>query len=162
MRERIVQTSRADFIFAVGAPAFTYRQGTGPRRRRRSSSSPRIDTAAWTPISVSRRQLKLGLAELLARAAPKPRAPPAMRAPRPRAEPPAAGQRMSVGYVLQTLADVRDATSIVVEEAPTARHPMHEYLPILRSETYYTMDSGGLGYALPAAVGVALAHASRR
>ncbi|HSI57517.1 MAG TPA: thiamine pyrophosphate-dependent enzyme, partial [Ideonella sp.] len=42
-------------------------------------------------------------------------------------------------------------------EAPTARPVMHGYLPILRSETFYTMCSGGLGHAMPAAVGVALA-----
>ena len=33
---------------------------------------------------------------------------------------------------------------------------MQRYLPILRSETFYTMCSGGLGYAMPAAVGIAL------
>ena len=34
---------------------------------------------------------------------------------------------------------------------------MQSHLPIMRSETFYTMDSGGLGWGLPAAVGVALA-----
>jgi benzoylformate decarboxylase len=163
MRERIVQLLAGhDFIFVVGAPAFTYHvEGTGPHVPPGATLFQLTEdpnTAAWAPIGTSAvGNVKLGLAELLARAAPKPRAPPAMRAPRARAEPPAAGQRMSVNYVLQTLADVRDPASIVVEEAPSSRHPMHEYLPILRSETFYTMDSGGLGYALPAAVGVALA-----
>jgi len=45
----------------------------------------------------------------------------------------------------------------VVEEAPSSRSAMQAYLPILRSETFYTMDSGGLGYSMPAAVGIALA-----
>jgi benzoylformate decarboxylase len=35
-------------------------------------------------------------------------------------------------------------------------------LPILRPETFYTMDSGGLGWGLPAAVGVALAKPGAR
>jgi benzoylformate decarboxylase len=64
---------------------------------------------------------------------------------------------MSVPYVMQTLAEVRDPTSIVVEEAPSSRSAMQAYLPILHSETFYTMDSGGLGYSMPAAVGIALA-----
>lgn len=81
---------------------------------------------------------------------------PAPRTPRPRAEPPAPGERMSVAFVLQTLAEVRQPTDIVVEEAPSARPVMHNYLPMLRSETFYTMCSGGLGYGLPAAVGVAM------
>lgn len=63
---------------------------------------------------------------------------------------------MSVAFALQTLAELRAPDSIVVEEAPSSRPVMHNYLPILRSETFYTMCSGGLGYGLPAAVGVAM------
>jgi benzoylformate decarboxylase len=63
---------------------------------------------------------------------------------------------------MQTLAEVREAASIVVEEAPSSRAAMHAYLPILQSETFYTMCSGGLGYGLPAAVGVALARPDRK
>ena len=62
---------------------------------------------------------------------------------------------------MQTLAEVRDPASIVVEEAPSSRPAMQRHLPILRSETFYTMDSGGLGFGLPAAVGVALAQPER-
>ena len=69
---------------------------------------------------------------------------------------------MSVAYVLQTLAELRDAGDIVVEEAPSARPVMQGYLPITRSETFFTMDSGGLGYGMPAAVGVALAKPGTR
>jgi benzoylformate decarboxylase len=64
---------------------------------------------------------------------------------------------MSTAFVLQTLAEVRAPDSIVVEEAPSARATMQAYLPILRSETFYTMCSGGLGYSMPAAVGIAFA-----
>ncbi len=71
----------------------------------------------------------------------------------PRVEP---STPMSAAFVMQTLAEVRDPASIVVEEAPSSRSAMQSYLPILRSETFYTMCSGGLGYAMPAAVGVAL------
>jgi benzoylformate decarboxylase len=35
---------------------------------------------------------------------------------------------------------------------------MHDHLPILQPETFYTCSSGGLGHALPAAVGIALAR----
>ena len=66
---------------------------------------------------------------------------------------------MSVAYALQTLAEVKAPGDIVVEEAPSARPVMQAYLPITRSETFYTMDSGGLGYGMPAAVGVALGKA---
>jgi benzoylformate decarboxylase len=69
---------------------------------------------------------------------------------------------MSVAFALQTLAELRAPDSIIVEEAPSARPVMHGYLPILRSETFYTMCSGGLGYGLPAAVGVAMARRSSK
>ncbi len=102
--------------------------------------------------------LKLGLLDLLARPAP-PRGRRRHAGMRPaRAEPPAPGERLSVAYVLQTLADVRDPSSIVVEEAPSARPVMHERLPILRPGTFYEMCSGGLGFGMAAAVGVALAR----
>jgi benzoylformate decarboxylase len=64
--------------------------------------------------------------------------------------------------LLQTLAELRAPDSIVVEEAPSTREPMHDYLPILRPETFYTCSSGGLGHALPAAVGIALARPGQR
>ena len=68
---------------------------------------------------------------------------------------------MSVAFVMQTLAEIRDPASIVVEEAPSSRRAMQAHLPILRSETFYTMDSGGLGYAMPAAVGDRARQAGR-
>jgi benzoylformate decarboxylase len=57
---------------------------------------------------------------------------------------------------------VRNASDIVVEEAPSSRPAMQRYLPFTRSSTFYTMASGGLGYGMPAAVGVALAKPGTR
>jgi benzoylformate decarboxylase len=39
---------------------------------------------------------------------------------------------------------------------------MHDYLPILEPDTFYTCASGGLGHGLPAAVGMALARPHER
>ncbi len=66
------------------------------------------------------------------------------------------------GTLLQTVTELRGRDSIVVEEAPSARHVMHDCLPIHASETFYTVCSGGLGWSLPAAVDVALAKPGRR
>jgi benzoylformate decarboxylase len=49
-----------------------------------------------------------------------------------------------------------------VEEAPTARPWMQQYLPMTRPGTFFTMASGGLGFGMPAAVGIALAQRDRR
>lgn len=69
---------------------------------------------------------------------------------------------MSVAFALQTLHDVRDQDDIVVAEAPSSHRVMQDYLPITRSETYYTAASGGLGFGLPAAIGVALGKPGAR
>ena len=69
---------------------------------------------------------------------------------------------MSVAFVLQTLATLRAPDSVVVEEAPSARAVIQRYLPILQTETFYTMCSGGLGHSMPAAVGVALARPDQK
>jgi benzoylformate decarboxylase len=168
MRERIVKRLAGhDLVFALGAPAFTYHvEGQGPHVPPGAALVQLIDdpaTAAWTPQGLSViGSLRLGLLDLLARAAPPPRALPSPREPVPRAAPPRAGERISVAFALQTLAELRAPDSIVVEEAPSSRPVMQAHLPILRPETFYTMDSGGLGWGLPAAVGVALAKPAAR
>ena len=168
MREKIVSLLGGhDLVFALGAAAFTYHvEGFGPHVPPGAQLVQLIDdpgTAAWTPEGTSAvGSVRLGVQDLLARPAPAARELPPPRAARPRAEPPAPGALMSVPFVLQTLAEVRDAPSIVVEEAPSSRAAMHAHLPILQSETFYTMCSGGLGYGLPAAVGVALAKRGRK
>ncbi|MFC6311447.1 thiamine pyrophosphate-dependent enzyme, partial [Paraburkholderia dipogonis] len=72
------------------------------------------------------------------------------------------GERMSVAFALQTLNEIRGVENIVVEEAPSARPVMQAYLPIQRAGGFLTMDSGGLGFGMPAAVGVALASHGER
>lgn len=163
MRERIVQRLEGhDLVLAVGAPAFTYHvEGFGPHLPAGATLYQITEdpqTAAWAPSGTSVvASLRLALQDLLARPAPAPRSAPAPRPAVPRAEAPAPGQRLSVAYVLQTLAELRPRDSIVVEEAPSARPVMHQHLPMLAPDTFYTMCSGGLGHSMPAAVGVALA-----
>jgi benzoylformate decarboxylase len=69
---------------------------------------------------------------------------------------------LSDRYLLQQIAALRPADSIIVEEAPSSRGPMHDHLPMLERETFHTCASGGLGHGLPAAVGVALARPGRK
>ncbi|MFT3721482.1 benzoylformate decarboxylase [Pseudorhodoferax sp.] len=165
MRERIVDLLAGhDLILVIGAPAFAYHvEGAGPHIPQGSTLCQLTedpDTAAWTAVGTTAvGSIRLGVQDLRARPAPQPRPAPALRAPAPRAEPSAC---MSVAYVLQTLAELRQPGDIVVEEAPSARPVMQQYLPMTRTQSFYTMDSGGLGYGMPAAVGVALAQPGRR
>jgi len=65
-------------------------------------------------------------------------------------------------YLMQQIARLRPADSVFVEEAPSSRGAMHEFLPLIERDTFYTCASGGLGHGLPATVGVALARPNRK
>lgn len=164
MREKIVAAlSGHDLVFAIGAPTFTYHvEGFGPHLPPGAQLCQLVEDpalAAWAPVGTSAvGSIRLGVADLLARPAPRARPLPPPRPVPPRVGPPAAGERMSVAFLMQTLAELRDPASVVVEEAPSARPVIQAYLPIVRSETFYTMCSGGLGHSMPAAVGIALAR----
>lgn len=68
---------------------------------------------------------------------------------------------MTAAHVLKRLAELRPANAVIVEESPTARGPVHDTLPITREGGFYTCASGGLGYSLPAAIGVALGQSDK-
>lgn len=168
MREKIVDLLDGhDLILVIGAPAFTYHvEGTGPHVPEGASLFQLIEdpgVAAWTPVGASVvGNVRLGVEALLARDVPAERVLPPPRSVPPVALPNAAGERMSTAFALQTLASVRAAHDIVVEEAPSARPVMQQYLPFSQPGTFYTMNSGGLGYSMPAAVGVAMARPGQR
>ena len=165
MREKLVQLLAGyDLVFALGAAAFTYHvEGAGPHLPAGTTLVQLVEDpniAAWAPSGTSAvGSIRLGVTDLLARKPPRSRERPRSRARPPRVD---ARSPMSAAHVMQTLADIRDPASIVVEEAPSSRAAMQAHLPILRSETFYTMCSGGLGYSLPAAVGIALAKPSAK
>jgi benzoylformate decarboxylase len=164
-REKIVALLGGhDLILVIGAPAFTYHvEGHGPHIPDRASLCQLTDdpsTASWTPTgTIAVGSIRLGILDLLSRPTPKQRARPAPRDPAPTAGP---STPMSAGFVLQTLDRLRPSDSIVVEEAPTARPVMQANMTFTRSQSFFTMDSGGLGYGMPAAVGVALARLDHR
>jgi benzoylformate decarboxylase len=81
------------------------------------------------------------------------RAPPAGRA-LPWA--PSAGEPIPVEYLLHTLSSAMPRDAALVEEAPSHRPAMQRFMPMRGQDSFYTMASGGLGYGLPAGVGIAL------
>jgi len=163
-RARIVASlAGADLILVLGAPAFTYHvEGFGPHVPPGAKLIQLVDdptVAAWAPAGVSIvTHLQLGIRSLLAGPPPRRRSAPTVppRAPR------LPDDRLTDRYLLQQIAELRPRDSIIVEEAPSSRGPMHDYLPILEPDTFYTCASGGLGHGLPAAVGMALARPNDR
>ena len=70
--------------------------------------------------------------------------------------------RITTAALLAAVARHRVPGSPVVEEAPTARGPLPVHLPIDRPGTFFTCASGGLGFGMPGAVGVAMARPNQR
>lgn len=165
IREKIVsKLSGHDVIAVFGAPVFTYHiEGFGPHVPPGSELFQMVDdpnVAAWSPVgSTVVCSLRLGIEDLLAVSAPSPRGAQKGRSAPPRVS---AGERITPAFLMQTLDEVRPADSIVVEESPSTRAIMHDYLPIERPQSFFTCASGGLGHSMPASVGLALARTQQR
>ena len=146
-----------DVVLVLGGPLALYHtEGTGPHlndgtRLFLIADNPAF--ASWAPVGDAViADIKLALTTLLAGAAPPARKEPAVWQ-RPE---PLNGPAFTDAFLLQELARLRPKGSIIVEEAPSSRGAMHDRLPIIAPDTFYTCASGGLGHGLPASVGVAL------
>jgi len=86
------------------------------------------------------------------------------QAPAPRRTPPVPAPAAPIppAFALSRLSAHLPPDAIVVEEAPSHRPAIQDHLPRPGADSFYTMASGGLGYSLPASVGIALARPGRR
>ena len=153
-----------DLVVVVGAPVFTFHVEGEAAIFDSETSLFQItddpDAAAVTPAGTSIiATMKPALAALLEmtresqRAAPKGRVLP----PAPRASDP-----MLAEFLLHSLAATMPDDAVLVEEAPSHRPAMQNFIPMRGQDSFYTMASGGLGHSLPAAVGIALARPAVR
>ncbi|VCU67967.1 Benzoylformate decarboxylase [Pigmentiphaga humi] len=161
-REGIVSALQgSDLVVVIGAPLFTYHvEGSGPH----ASDSAAIfhvtddpNSAAWCPIGTSVvASIRAAVEDILAKGEPTKRAMPTGRpAPQPVST---GGSAIDVAAMLQVIADNRPANSIIVEEAPSIRGDIQNHLPCVRPGSFFTASSGGLGYSLPASIGIAMAR----
>lgn len=164
MREKIrADLAGHDLIITVGGPLSLYHvDGEGshlPEGARLILVTEDLSTAACAPAGdaiVS--NARAFLSAMLDGPAPIAREPLSPLLPLP----PLDGAPLTDAYLLQQIAALRPARSIIVEEAPSSRNAMHDRLPILARDGFYTCASGGLGHGLPAAVGVSLARPDER
>lgn len=142
-----------DAILVAGAPVFTWHvEGSGPHwpehARLMALSDDPQHIASLPGGGGVLGEVRAGLEALAAHLSPR-----AFSGTQHELKDPAAG--MTAAYVLKRVAALRPAEAVIVEEAPTARGPEHDTLPITREGGFYTCASGGLGYSLPAAIGIA-------
>jgi benzoylformate decarboxylase len=90
------------------------------------------------------------------------REPPPAPAMPAEIEAPAPGEELSGGEVHATLAELFPADGIVVVESPSSTAALRNRLRIARPGSYYFSAGGGLGFGLPASLGVQLAEPQRQ
>ena len=147
-----------DLVVVIGAPVFTFHvEGhasifDGATTIFQITDDP--DAAAVTPVGTSIvATMKPALTMLLELLPETRRAAPAGRILAPA---PSAGDPIPVEYLLHALSTAMPDDAVLVEEAPSHRPAMQKFMPMRGQDSFYTMASGGLGYSLPAAVGMAL------
>ncbi|MEV4310968.1 benzoylformate decarboxylase [Actinocrispum sp. NPDC049592] len=153
-----------DLALVLGAPVFTLHVFRGNA----ATPLPPLFLINDDPDVLARAKAGVGIRSMIGpavrrlsemvvpvdRVTPKPLVRPAI---------PADSDPVSPVHVLAALANLLPDNALVVEEAPSHRNLMHDYLPIRARHTgFLTMASGTLGWGLPAAVGAALGRPDRR
>jgi len=153
-----------DLVVVIGAPVFTFHvEGhasifDGPTTIFQITDDP--TAAAVTPHGTSIvATMKPALALLLELLPEAKRVVPAARLLPPA---PAPSDPIPVEYLLHELANAMPDNAVLVEEAPSHRPAMQKFMPMRGEDSFYTMASGGLGWGLPASVGVAFGRSDAR
>jgi benzoylformate decarboxylase len=153
-----------DLVVVIGAPVFTFHvEGhasifDGATTIFQITDDPTAAAVAPRGTSIIA-TLKPALTMLIDLLPETGRALPADRVLPPA---PAAANPIPVEYLLHTLSAAMPDDAMLVEEAPSHRPAMQQFMPMRGQDSFYTMASGGLGYGLPASVGIALGHPRRR
>jgi benzoylformate decarboxylase len=156
-----------DAVLAVGAPIFRqYAYEPGPLVRpgtrlalvtddpAEAHRSPSELTVLADPAAVCR-----GLAERLPARGEAPLVPAFTRpAPPP---PPAPGEPLHAGHVLAALAERLPRDAVVLEESPSSRPELNARLVVREPMGLVSAAMGGLGFAMPGAIGLRMALAER-
>ena len=147
-----------DLVVVIGAPVFTFHvEGhasifDGATTIFQITDDP--TAAAVTPVGTSIvATMKPALTMLLELLPETKRAMPAGRMLPPA---PGAADPIPVEFLLHALSAAMPDDAVLVEEAPSHRPAMQKFMPMRGQDSFYTMASGGLGFGLPASVGMAL------
>jgi benzoylformate decarboxylase len=154
-----------DLVVSVGAPLFRqHPYSNGPfvaDRTRLALVTDRADDAHCSPAEL----VLLGdpayaVATLVSLVQARHRANPVV--PAPLAGPvPRAGHPLLPAHVLAALGLALPPDAVVVEETPSSRPALHALVPARANLGFLSAAMGGLGFALPASVGVRMANPDR-
>ncbi|MCD2188739.1 benzoylformate decarboxylase [Actinomycetospora soli] len=118
-----------------------------------AARAPMGDALVASPVAVVR--------SLLERVASSSRVPAGSAPSAAPAQASAVPGTLTAEAVFDVVGAVWPQDGVVVDESPSNRGALHARRPVSRPSTSFFTTSGGLGFGLPAAVGVALADRSR-
>ncbi len=149
-----------DVVVVLGAPVFRYYPFVPgqylPNGTRLYHVTDDPAEAARAPVGDSvLADPALALRILLGMVAQSHRTPPP---PREIPDAPPAAPTMTADALFHALAQDKPADAVLVQESLSNMRDLKRRWPTTRPDSYYTFASGGLGYGLPAAVGIALAE----
>jgi len=157
------QLAGLDLALVLGAPVFAFLpyQPGGPRLPPLIHVTDDAEEAARAPAALrvvaGVRPVAEGLNERVAPRGGTAAAPPS----RPRPPAPPAASPIAPAFLMAALAHALPQDAVVVEESPSNRNELREHVWIRRPASFFATASGGLGFAMPAAVGIKLAWPSR-
>lgn len=156
------QLSGHDAVLVLGAPVFLYypyvpgptvREGTSVfqiTEDPEEASRATLGTSVVGEVGAAVRELA-GLLPEAARPAGQ----------RPEPQPPEKTTPISVAYAMYALSRELPEDAVIPDESISSSAQLHRHLRVRRPGGYYHTASGGLGYAMPAAVGLKLASPER-
>ncbi len=150
-----------DLALVLGAPVFAFLpyQPGGPELPPLILVTDDPHEAARAPTALSIVADARSLAEGLAvRVRPRPAH---ASAPRPRPPTPPATSPITPAFLMAALAGALPPGAVIVEESPSNRNELRHHVRINDPASFFATASGGLGFAMPAAVGIKLAHPGR-
>ncbi len=149
-----------DVVLVVGAPVFRYYPYVPgeylPHGLHLIQITDDPSEAARAPVGDSiLGDPALALSSLAEKVTPsdRPLPPPMPKQPVPEAKTPT-----TPDYLFYALAAAKPENAVLVQESPSNMKPFHARLPATHPASYFSMASGGLGFGLPASVGIALAE----
>ena len=155
-----------DLVLAVGAPAFRqYPYEPGPF----VAEGTRLALVTDDPAEAHRSPVELAVvadpadvaAALAQTVSERPDAEPRGRRVPPAPAPPGPGEPLRAAHVLSALGERLAPEAVVIEEAPSNRPELLARLPARRPLGFLSAAMGGLGFALPGAIGVRMALPDR-
>jgi benzoylformate decarboxylase len=158
------QLAGYDTVVVLGAPVFLYyayvpghtiKPGT---KLFQITNSPQDAAAALAGTSIVG---NLAAAACYLRTHAKPRNQKTVSA-RKDSPPPNPQHPITAAYLFSVLNKVMPRNTIIAEECPSSKGDLDKHLLLDEAGSFYSVPNGILGFALPAAVGLQLAHPERR